>query len=244
MAIFDCIYTSEVLNGKTAFRAIIPEDVDIKTAPIFYLLHGLDGNYLSWFSNTDLEPLAEKYGVIMIMPDAKNSFYTDTGIYKYYTQITYELPHHAERYFNLKGERHLAGVSMGGHGAYKIAMKNPDMFKTVASFSGVLDLSEHVNDAIDARKTLCMNAVFGEGADLTGTDNDLFNLIDSYSGSLRFYQFCGTEDFLYSTNRKFRDLARSKRIDLTYLEGAGDHTWPVWAKQIQHYIPWAIGAQF
>lgn len=244
MAIFDCIYTSEVLNGKTAFRAIIPEEVDIETAPIFYLLHGLDGNYLSWFSNTDLEPLAEKYGVVMIMPDAKNSFYTDTGNYKYYTQITYELPRHAERYFNLKGERHLAGVSMGGHGAYKIAMKNPDMFKTVASFSGVLDLSEHVNDAIDARKTFCMNMVFGENANLAGTDNDLFSLIDSYSGNLRFYQFCGTEDFLYTTNRKFRDLARSRRLDLTYLEGAGDHTWPVWARQIQHYIPWAIGAQF
>ncbi len=244
MAIFDCIYNSEVLNTKTAFRAIIPEDVDIERAPIFYLLHGLDGNYLSWFSNTDLEPLSEKYGVVIVSPDAKNSFYTDKGAYKYYTQIAYELPRHVERYFNLKGERHLAGVSMGGHGAYKIAMKNPDMYKTVASFSGVLDLSEHVNDAIDARKTLCMNYVFGEGADLTGTDNDLFTLIHSYSGSLRFYQFCGTEDFLYTTNRRFRDVAREKRLDLTYLEDVGDHTWPVWAKQIQHYIPWAIGAQF
>ncbi len=244
MAIFDCIYNSEVLCTRTAFRAVIPEDVDIETAPIFYLLHGLDGTYLSWFDNTDLEPLAEKYGVVIISPDAKNSFYTDTREYKYYTQIAYELPRHAERYFNLKGERHIAGVSMGGHGAYKIALKNPDMYKTVASFSGVLDLSEHVNDAIDARKTICMNFVFGEGADLTGTDNDLFSLINSYSGNLRFYQFCGTEDFLYTTNRRFRYLAREKHLDLTYLEDAGDHTWPVWAKQIQHYIPWAIGAQF
>ena len=44
--------------------------------------------------------------------------------------------------------------------------------------------------------------------------------------------------------RRFRDAARASRLDLTYLEGEGDHTWPVWARQIGHYVPWAIGAQY
>ena len=245
MAVFDCIYDSDILGHKTAFRAILPEDAEISTAPVFYLLHGLDGTYMSWYDNTDLVPIAERYGVVMIMPDAKNSFYTDISGARYYTQIARELPKRAERYFNLKGERHIAGVSMGGHGAYKIALLNPGMFKTVGSLSGVLDLQEHVNDAIDARKTACMNAVFGDNFNLSHTDNDLFDLIlRANATNMRFYQFCGTGDFLFNINRRFRDAARASRLDLTYLEGEGDHTWPVWARQIGHYVPWAIGAQY
>ena len=244
MAVFDCIYDSEILGTKTAFRAILPEDTDIENAPVFYLLHGLDGTYLSWFDNTPLEEVSERYGVVMIMPDAKNSFYTDTEKARYYTHIVNEVPARAKRYFGLKGEAHIAGVSMGGHGAYKIALLNPDLFVTAGSLSGVLDLSEHVNDAIDRRKTLCINAVFGENFDFEKTENDLFDLLSKSKSSTRFYQFCGTEDFLYATNRRFRDVARTAHIDLTYLEGAGDHTWPVWAGQIGHYVAWAIGAGF
>lgn len=249
MAVLDCFYDSEVLGGKTALRAILPEHVPVATAPVFYLLHGLDGTYLSWYDNTKLEPLAARYGVVIIMPDAKNSFYTDTvNGERYYTQITREMPRRIEHYFGLRGERHIAGISMGGHGAYKIALLNPEDFVTVGSFSGVLDLVANINDGISERKTAVLKEVIGEQLAVSGTENDLFDLARKTTASgrklPRFYQFCGTEDFLYDMNRKFRDLARQLRLDLTYLEGPGDHTWPCWARQIEHYIPWAIGAQF
>lgn len=39
----------------------------------------------------------------------------------------------------------------------------------------------------------------------------------------RLYQVCGTEDFLYKYNLKFRDYALSIGIDLTYKESSGGH---------------------
>ncbi len=41
----------------------------------------------------------------------------------------------------------------------------------------------------------------------------------------KIYQNCGTEDFLYEQNVKFRDFARELKIDLTYDESSGDHEW-------------------
>lgn len=245
MAVLDCIYDSEVLGGKTAMRVILPDDVPVTSAPVFYLLHGLDGNYMSWYQNTDLVPLCEKYGVCFVMPDAKNSYYTNTiSGERYYTQISDELIQRVSQYFGLGGERHIAGISMGGHGAYKIALKKPEMFATAASLSGVLDLKEVLDDPIEERKCKTLSEAIGN-AEISGSENDLFYLLQNASGTMpRFYQFCGREDFLYNLNRRFRDFARSVRIDLTYLEDSGDHTWPVWAKQIEHYVPWAIGAQF
>ena len=52
----------------------------------------------------------------------------------------------------------------------------------------------------------------------------------------RLIQFCGTEDFLYENNQKFRKVAESNGYGHVYLEGPGDHEWPYWDKMIQRAI--------
>ncbi len=233
MAYFDCFYDSDKLNKKTAFRVNIPDGVDVTSAPVVYLLHGLDGTYLSWFDNTDLIGASNRAGVIIVSPDAGNSFYTGAHL----DFIVEELIPFTERTFNLKGKRHIAGVSMGGHGAYKIALKYPELFETAGSFSGVLDLQAPINDAIDTRARACMEAVFGKDFDLKGTENDLFDLIYK-SKPMKMYQFCGKEDFLYSVNLSFRRHGNFAKMDIDFFEAQGDHTWPTWARQIDHYLNW------
>lgn len=233
MAYFDCFYQSEKLNRKNAFRVVIPEDVSANVAPVVYLLHGLDGTYLSWFDNTDLEGAARRAGCVVVLPDAGNSFYTGA----YLDMIATELIPYVEKTFNLTGPRHIAGVSMGGHGAYKIAFLNRNLFETAGSFSGVLDLNAPINDAIDKRARACMEAVFGKDFDLKGTNEDLFHLV-YHSKPMRLYQFCGKEDFLYNVNLSFRRHANIAKMDVDYFEAEGDHTWPTWARQIDHYLNW------
>ena len=52
----------------------------------------------------------------------------------------------------------------------------------------------------------------------------------------RLIQVCGTEDFLYENNQKFRKVAESNGYGHVYMEGPGDHEWPYWDKMIQRAI--------
>ncbi len=54
----------------------------------------------------------------------------------------------------------------------------------------------------------------------------------------RLYQCCGTEDFLYDQNLRFRDHALALGLDLTYEEGPGEHEWGYWDRMIQHVLAW------
>jgi putative tributyrin esterase len=87
-----------------------------------------------------------------------------------------------------------------------------------------------------------MTNVFGDLTALPGSDNDTFALASEIAHSTgprpRLYQCCGTEDFLYNVNVKFRDHARKLGLDLTYEEGPGEHEWGYWDKQIQHVLAW------
>jgi thiamine pyrophosphate-dependent acetolactate synthase large subunit-like protein len=47
-----------------------------------------------------------------------------------------------------------------------------------------------------------------------------------------FYQCCGTEDFLYEGNLRFKERAASLGLNLTYEEGPGEHEWGYWDRQI------------
>ena len=52
----------------------------------------------------------------------------------------------------------------------------------------------------------------------------------------RLIQFCGTEDFLYKNNQKFKNTAEKFGYGHVYMEGPGDHEWPYWDKMIQRAI--------
>ncbi len=253
MAIFNCIYHSQVLGTKTAMNVVLPDREDssspaINEIPVFTLLHGFDGNYLTWAANTKIQELAEKLGVAVIMPEAKNSFYTKTSQGEdYYTHIAEELPLVARRFFNLSAERelnHIAGISMGGFGAMKIGLLKGKSFATIGCLSAVFDIQAELfeNPRLTQREKDVFTYAFGQNPQLRGTENDLMWLARQVAGKDLpwIYQFCGTEDFLYSDNRRFCNLAVELRLKHSYKEGPGKHLWPVWAEQIWDYIPWAI----
>jgi len=247
MALLNCIYTSEVLGVKTGMNVVLPEGVeDMSRVHVFTLLHGLDGNYLTWAANTKIQQLAEELKVAVIMPDAKNSFYCKTVAGEdYYTHIAYELPRVARRFFNLSGDRcknHIGGISMGGFGAMKIGLLNPEIYATIGSLSSVMDVERQLLSSAglsDHEREVLKNA-FGEKPSIRGSENDIMFLAERVSSAPAIYQFCGTEDFLYRDNWRFLAHARSIGLNVTYAEAPGQHLWPVWAKQIWEYIPWAI----
>ena len=77
------------------------------------------------------------------MPEVQRSFYTTgkVGI-DYFHYVADELPAICGKWFHLDQRREntfIAGESMGGYGAVKIALNRPGRYEAVASLSGVLD---------------------------------------------------------------------------------------------------------
>jgi putative tributyrin esterase len=52
------------------------------------------------------------------------------------------------------------------------------------------------------------------------------------------YQCCGTEDFLYQDNLRFRQFAKKLSLDLTYEEDPAIHEWGYCDEKIQKVLQW------
>jgi S-formylglutathione hydrolase FrmB len=130
---------------------------------------------------------------------------------------------------------------MGGYGAFKLALRCPEKFAAAASLSGALDMAGQAKAAEKEWRTE-LERVFGDLGALAGNDNDLLHLAAKIARSTgprpALYQWCGTGDFLYQDNLRFRDHARRVGLALTYEEGPGTHEWSYWDRQIQRVLEW------
>ena len=247
MALIQCDFHSEVLMLSASMNVILPDSVGQRPFPTLYLLHGLSDDHTIWCRRTSIERYVEPLGVAVVMPAVNRSFYNDmvAGL-RYWTFVSQELPRMARRFFPLSDAREhnfVAGLSMGGFGAFKLALTYPDRFAAAASLSGAVDqiLSSQEAEA-EPEWAAERQLMFGDPADMPGSPNDLFHLAkqiaESNAPQPRLYQCCGTEDFLYQQNVNFRDLAQSLNLDLTYEEGPGEHEWGYWDQQIQKILDW------
>jgi putative tributyrin esterase len=246
MALIQCRFFSQVLNMTTGMTVILPEKIAIGTrVPTLYLLHGYSDDDSIWLRRTSIERYVESLGIAVIMPQVHRSFYTDmVKGFNYWTFLSEELPQVARSLFPLSSEREdnfVAGLSMGGYGAFKWALRKPEFFAAAASLSGALVMGPEKSHAISEPIGSDLKLIFGEQG-YAETDNDLLWLLEH--GNINnepqplLYQCCGTEDFLYEDNLIFRDSCRKTNLSLTYEEGPGVHDWAYWDHKIQDVLAW------
>ncbi|NFG63366.1 alpha/beta hydrolase family protein [Clostridium sp. CMCC3677] len=253
MALITCNFYSDVLEISTTSIVIIPEqkkedgkvgEVDIlKKYPTLWLLHGLSDDASAWTRHSSIERYANERGIAVVMPQVHRSFYTDMCYgSSYWTFLTIELPKKMRHFFPLSCQREdnfVAGLSMGGYGAYKWAFNHPNFFSATASLSGVVDIKNFPNNKDVQMKDF--DLIYGNHK-IEGTKNDLYYLIREENiealSHLNVYQCCGTEDFLYEDNIKFRDNIKHKLPNYIYSEGPGSHEWNFWDYQIKKIINW------
>ncbi|WP_256761877.1 alpha/beta hydrolase family protein [Cohnella sp. WQ 127256] len=255
MAFITCNFYSEVLGLSTSMTVILPQQTSTqiglnnrssqKLHKTLYLLHGFSDDDTIWSRRTSIERYVAELGLAVVMPNVHQSFYTDMEYgNKYWTFLTDELPAIARSFFPLSEARednYVAGLSMGGYGAFKWALRHPDRFAAAGSLSGALDMANGIKFPAMAHMKAYFQLIYGE-KDISGTDEDLLQLVAEQSQASMekppFYQCCGTEDFLYPDNISFRDACREAEYPLTYVEGPGNHEWGYWDTHIQHFLKW------
>jgi S-formylglutathione hydrolase FrmB len=217
---------------------------------MLYLLHGHSDDHTAWTRWTSIEKYVEGLNLVVVMPAANLSFYTDM-VYgkKYFQFISEEVPAVVRDMFSLSSRREdnfVAGLSMGGYGAFKLALTLPERYAAAASLSGALDVASAAkgHGLHDEKEWgIEMKSVFGDTGKLVGSKHDLLALAKKMAKEPvkpRLYQCCGTEDFLYADNVRFRDAIRKLPLDLTYEEGPGEHVWTYWDRMIQNVLAWVV----
>lgn len=248
MAFIRTALFAETLEMSTDIDVVIPmaalrSSRDGKL-PVLYLLHGLGGDHTEWTRQASVERYAEDKGIALILPRADRSYYMDMkqGA-AYYTYLSEELPAIAKSLFPISDRREdtfIAGLSMGGYGAFKLALRQPERFAAAASLSGSLDIVHRLSE-IEVFRNREEERMFGSVAEVQGSDDDLLALagkVAAAGNQPQLYQCCGTEDFLYEGNRNFLKHAEKVGLRVTYDEEPGGHEWSYWDRNIQKVFDW------
>lgn len=255
MALIHCDFSSETLGMACSMCVILPQQTTAQIGmdsvagtgkhPTLYLLHGLSDDHTIWQRRTSIERYVADKGIAVVMPAVGRSWYTNMvhGL-NYWDFISEEVPALAQQFFPLSDRREdnfVAGLSMGGYGAFKLALRCPEKFAAAASLSGALNIARRAEgDEPDWNHEFAN--IFGDPKNMVGSENDLFHLaselVKSGAPAPRLFQACGTEDFLHEDNQKFRDHAAKIGLDVTYEDGPGTHNWGFWDQWIQRVLDW------
>jgi len=241
MAFCELKYFSKALQKATAASVILPENDHPGPFYTFYLLHGLSDDHTTWQRRTSIERYVQELPMIVVMPDSGRGFYCDAveGM-KWETAILQDLIGYVDRMFPTKADRDgrcVGGLSMGGYGAAKLALKFPDLFCSAVSHSGAMAFAHRPlpPDADPPWNTEFARIV---GVDPVGGPNDLYVLAKQCDPALRpaLRIDCGTEDFLLEDNRAFHAHLETIGYSHEYEEFPGEHNWAYWDRHVQEAI--------
>ncbi|MGC2357066.1 MAG: alpha/beta hydrolase family protein [Candidatus Acidiferrum sp.] len=241
----DGSFHSAALDREMKYRVLLPCGYQTggRRFPVLYLLHGLYGDYLNWDTRTNLERYAEKYEMIVVTPEAGDSWYTNSATDpkdKFEDYIAKDLVAEIDGKFRTLRSRHsraIAGLSMGGYGALKVALRYHDDFAFAGSLSGALDAPQDLGDKRPEFRDQLLK-VFGPPGNMVRAENNVFSLLQSAGPKdlPYFYLACGSADDFLPVNRDFVAQLSSRGAAYEYHETAGGHSWDYWDRSVQDLL--------
>lgn len=246
---------SELMRRDVPVRVILPESYGLSECryAVLYLLHGLFGSCDNWLELTGIIDHSRGMELIIVMAEGGDGWYTDSAASedeKRESYIVRELMPEIEKRFRCDAERlGVAGLSMGGYGALKFALKYPGKFVFAGSMSGAFVGPQLTRENCPAEfEELLPSAeqAFGDSGSQTRIENDLFRIIESMppetiTRAPYVYLDCGDEDSLLQTNREMAELLKSRGIRHEYHEESGGHEWDYWDRQLKKLLNVAAG---
>jgi putative tributyrin esterase len=231
-------FHSPALAKACSMTVIVPEgSVGQPPFPVCYLLHGLSDDHTSWARHTSIERHVAGLPLIVVMPDGGRGFYCDAVDGPAYERhLLDDVIGFVDRTFHTMPERQgrvIGGLSMGGYGAIKLALKYPQLFCSAVSHSAALDVQRRLERPEVAAE---MRRIFGPAPG--GGPNDPYALAATIDRTLlpALRLDCGLEDGLLEENRAFHRHLEQLGIPHEYAECSGAHTWEYWDCHIQEAL--------
>jgi len=235
------------MTGETMhFAVYLPPgyhyDQSGRKYPVLYLLHGFRDDHTGWLQHGELRRIADEtirngkaVPMVIIMPHTLGGFYGNgfDGRNRYEDYFFTELIPFVEKHFRVhtdKEHRAIAGISMGGQGAFYYAMKYPEMFAACCPMGGAFNFTD-LNSVQMGRE---ISEVDGNTNDLgvllqwTAERQQLADPDESQNTFVRFYFDCGEQDGLIKINRDLNAKMQELDIPHEFRTHPGGHDWRCW----------------
>jgi len=246
-SLFTTEFGSTTLGRAWRFSVYLPDGYETSGLryPVLYLLHGRGDSEASWATGGKIKSVldaaiasGEIPSTIAIMPAAGSSWYVDSTE-KIETAFIKDLIPRVDasyRTIQARNGRALAGYSMGGYGALRLALAYQELFGAATLLSAALYDADPPEDS-SAREL----PVFGAPFDLTRWSALNYpKMLESFLPkklSLPIFIAAGDDEYI---NTRYRDNAEVQAVELyARLRKVGQraqvriynggHDWTVWS---------------
>lgn len=230
-----------LLDSPEKVVVITPDGGKDARFPTVYLLNGYSGTYRDWSTRTQprLGELADTYGMVMVMPDGRDSWYWDSPVDPKMQMESFmikELVPYIDSHYPTRPEasqRAITGLSMGGHGALWLAARHPDVFRNAGSMSGGVDIRPFAERWKMSRRlgqSYSKNPALWDSHTVAGLIPQL------KEAGLNITFDCGSDDFFAKVNEKFHRDLLAANIPHDYTSRPGNHSHSYWANSILYHL--------
>ena len=200
---------SKAWGKALKLNVYLPPDFVIgKRYPVLWLLHGSNMDADQWLKtgkvNRYMDNLISRRAIhpfVIVMPSSEGVPYTG----KSERFITQELSAWLAKTYGLetsRAESAVAGMSMGGFGAFDLPLRHPDLYGLAFALSGYF--SDDYIAKLPYGKKLPMQTIL----------------------------LCGSNDDLVGGNRRLAQALRERKLEFYYREDSGAHTWQYWSNRM------------
>ena len=268
MALLNCDIFFDVLGLSTSLTVILPQATTsqigmtgraqrLRSSGAVPTARTVRRRTRSGWVRTSIERYVAPLGVAVVMPQVHRSFYTDEAYgNRYWTYLSEELPEIVHSFFRLSRRREdtfVAGLSMGGYGALKWALRYPDRFTAAASCCPAPSISRPGNRTPSGT---------GAAENMPQQDNRVLDeqmmrrILGDRSverhgdgGSPCWTRLTpprhrpctsavGPRTRCTPRTRRFVQAAADRDVALVNHFGPGEHDWAYWDAQIQDVLAW------
>jgi len=230
---------SAALRQRADLLLFVPQQAQgLRDLPLIILLHGVYGSHWAWAFKGDAHRTTQRlvdHGAlppcVLALPSdglwGDGSGYVAHAEQDFERWIVDEVPAAARAACDACSEASplcIAGLSMGGFGALRLAGKHPRRFAAAAGHSSVTEAAQL--DALLAEDRRDWSA---EPADLSVLE--ALRTAPAVLPPLRFD--CGRDDPFLAANRRLHADLRAAGIAHTYEEHDGGHGWDYWARHLE-----------
>ncbi len=252
------VMKSALLKTEVKYSIYLPDGYDYSKRyyPVVYLLNGYTGDETSWIESGGMQRIVDReieqgniQKMVIVMPDGDDRLYMNRtdGTYPYEDMFMKELlPFIQNNYRVRTGKRYtgISGLSMGGAGTLRLALKYDEHFGACAAYSSAIFTEESVTasdqDSMDGYISKAMPDMVGkkgnERLNKSYTEYDVLQLVKNKDPELlktvKIYFDCGDDDFLTLGNAQLHKELVVRQIPHEYRVRDGAHTWPFWRESL------------
>jgi putative tributyrin esterase len=135
----------------------------------------------------------------------------------------------------VRDNRAVMGVSMGGFGAVKLALKHPELFCFAGGLSSAIDVPSRPFSIHRIGQWRHHRSIFGSWNSATQRENDPFVLARTADPGKTPYLFltCGQQEGLLPANRNLAHLLQERHFHFEFHEVPGGHDWSQWNGRLE-----------